>query len=1595
MKKTFTILIAALMLLTMINLPGKAVGQTTPTTLYYETFGNASAQTAVTSYTGWSAQSTMFNGTGTVASHYSGSGNVYKSSKVSSDYTNASGYSCVAFQGTKNTELTTDVIVISGIKVTGYTNLNLSFGIRLDNGNSTTNKTRIYYKIDNATSFSELSFTHPTSTGSWSELNGDISGTGESLTIKVELYTNGGMLTRYDDIKVTGVESTPTPTTYTVSFDCDGGTANCPDDITDLEEGDDFTIPSAAPTKDCYTFGGWFDDELNEYELGETYQCPASDLTLTADWTLNKYTVTYYSNNGETDEDVADDNLECGSAYTIADDPGFTPPTETPTFVNWNTQANGQGTTYTVGQQITISGNLNLYAQWTGATLYAVTFNCNGDNVEGCPANMNVEAGTQITLPDAPTREGYTFNCGGWWNTSDNSRYAPGSPYVVNAAVTFRADWIENQSAPAFTVTGVSNGTTDTYYATASVSINTVSGYTYFYTTNGDEPTTSSTEYTSAIVVNTTGSTTIKAIATQYGCTVSPIGTKTITIVQPNEATFTNGVYASLNTEANYNTWYKYNVSGNQVWSWASYNQTYYAKMSGYASNTNNANEDWLISPKMTVTNGKLAVSFDCAAKFGTNKLCSAQYSTDYPGYGDPSGYTWTKLIDLPYDNSYTFTAQNMTITGVTSDVYVAIKYVSTTSEASTIEINNFTAKQCYPITYYANGGTGTTADANSPYAVGTEVTILENAFTAPTGQEFTEWNTLANGTGTPKNPGQKITMTTDGYELYAKWGEACVDEATMNATTGVAAYNYNGGNKRFDINLSSSVKTLGGCDIYDYGFVYSTTATSPTVDGSDCTKVQVGDSQPTVDDAFEATLEDVTKNATYYVRSYATNNAGTAYSNPISVTVPAAFPTWNISYTTNGTADGSTTVEQGDKISGLKAAPTAANVPSGYTFMGWYNGDYPLNNTAPTFVKNGDAISGDLALKAVFAIAGANNSTTGELTQSEITSNITSSACAYGTEKTYEDTGDGINWIASCFADQGRLWMQIKKDASDSYIKIVAPDVITNVEVLMTSTSNSSGGIADITKHTAFSGTVYLATSAGTSSTGNVGSMSSSNFDGNYANINPTGNNSTLYIQVTGGAARIWGISVTYGGVEYSSYCTTVSPQTAISGTISEGHLTTDGTIAANTAVSITGLTINSGVTLTVNGVISTANPSDLIIEDGGRLIVYNEGVQATVKKEVEGVGDENWSATSGAKGWYFIASPVNGASFSTAAIGGYDLYMLDWANEQWLNQKNDEHSALFANGFQRGTGYLYANKEDLHDDDQLSFAGEIQPLNNEDKATVTLAVDGWNLIGNPLTCKVTVDKAFSELNDDGSGLINQNEGSAINPCQGIAVYGDADDVVTFTKAESQNAAAPSNSASLQMTLAKNVSTRGTVSSKVVDNAIVNFDGNSSLPKFTMIEGDAKLFIPQNGEDYAIAFSNRQGDMPLNFKAKELGTYTISFAGEEMDLNGIYLIDILEQKEIDLSVNPSYTFIGSPADRSARFKIVFRNVNGSNDSDIFAYQSDNDIVVTGEGELQIFDVMGRMIKTQHVSGVQTVDVNAQGVYIMKLNEKTQKIVIR
>jgi len=386
-------------------------------------------------------------------------------------------------------------------------------------------------------------------------------------------------------------------------------------------------------------------------------------------------------------------------------------------------------------------------------------------------------------------------------------------------------------------------------------------------------------------------------------------------------------------------------------------------------------------------------------------------------------------------------------------------------------------------------------------------------------------------------------------------------------------------------------------------------------------------------------------------------------------------------------------------------------------------------------------------------------------------------------------------------------------------------------------------------------------------------------------------------------------------------------------------------------------------------------------------------------VSVSLPGYGDGNGK-------WAFIASPMNYTmtphhvqNLMNTTATHYDLYRFDQgiAGAEWQNYK--AHAGIDSNDdiefrIENGLGYLYANKEDV----TLTFLGK---PNVETESEIDLSytegkpLAGYNLVGNPFTVAAYADRPYYKMNAAGTDVeaVESYWANSIPACTGVVVVANgADEHVTFsTTAPEAPAASTGNNGSLQMTLTK-ANERGDA---FQDKAVVSFNEGMQLSKFIFNDDHAKLYLPKNDKNYAIISSDKQEEILVYFKAKESGIFSISFEGT--DLNNVKLIDKIEDLTVDLSADGSYTFIGVPSDRRDRFVIRFESSAGQETLEVFAYQNGNDLIVNGEGELQVFDVMGRMVMEQHINGVQAMCTSSlqTGVYILKLNGMTQKIVIR
>ena len=146
--------------------------------------------------------------------------------------------------------------------------------------------------------------------------------------------------------------------------------------------------------------------------------------------------------------------------------------------------------------------------------------------------------------------------------------------------------------------------------------------------------------------------------------------------------------------ESNWNDWTKISVTGAQEWRLDTQfgNPGSCAVMSGFASGSNNVNEDWLISPEIDLSSVEGAMlTFQTASRFSGNPL-EIKISTDYTT-GNPNAATWTNLSATLDTNTAAYGWTNSgdidISTFVGGNVRIAFRYTSTSSASTTWEVDN------------------------------------------------------------------------------------------------------------------------------------------------------------------------------------------------------------------------------------------------------------------------------------------------------------------------------------------------------------------------------------------------------------------------------------------------------------------------------------------------------------------------------------------------------------------------------------------------------------------------------------------------------------------------------------------------------------------------------------------------------------------------------------------------------------------------------------------------------------------------------------------------------------------------------------------
>ena len=232
----------------------------------------------------------------------------------------------------------------------------------------------------------------------WEKFCGNLSGGTFYGPVTTECHVSGGTyyrgLTMNKNAKLSGqpidtgdvindTTNTPepnvTPATVTYAYGALGGTY-----ATQIVQAGEKAIEPDVPSRQGYQFTDWYlDDTKYDFNTAVT-----GNMTLTAKWTANSYTITFDTDGGSA---IAPITQDYGTQITAPADPTR----EGYTFIGWD-----KAIPATMPAE-----DLTVTAQWR-INQYTIAFDTDGGSAI---APITQDYGTQITAPADPTREGYTF----------------------------------------------------------------------------------------------------------------------------------------------------------------------------------------------------------------------------------------------------------------------------------------------------------------------------------------------------------------------------------------------------------------------------------------------------------------------------------------------------------------------------------------------------------------------------------------------------------------------------------------------------------------------------------------------------------------------------------------------------------------------------------------------------------------------------------------------------------------------------------------------------------------------------------------------------------------------------------------------------------------------------------------------------------------------------------------------------------------------------------------------------------------------------------------------------------------------------------
>ena len=454
--------------------------------------------------------------------------------------------------------------------------------------------------------------------------------------------------------------------------------------------------------------------------------------------------------------------------------------------------------------------------------------------------------------------------------------------------------------------------------------------------------------------------------------------------------------------------------------------------------------------------------------------------------------------------------------------------------------------------------------------------------------------------------------------------------------------------------------------------------------------------------------------------------------------------------------------------------------------------------------------------------------------------------------------------------------------------------------------------------------------------------------------------------------------------------------PVTITAGSASKAY---DGTALTNNTFTYSGLPAGFYVEATTSGSRTDVGDGENVVsnyvirnsngEDKTAFFVNVTLVPGTLTVNPIGV-----DITVGNGTWHALSSPMHdgGQTYQSPANvthlkdADYDLFRYDEEYGTWENEKVHHYN------FEQGRGYIYRRVTAA----TLTFTGQPHSGNiGVDLSAICsdTALRGFNLVGNPYNHTTTMSEACYTLCTDGAWTAHA-AGYEVAIGEAVLVHTGSARTLEFT--EGGNTKGTGCRPDITFTISD-------MGHKDVVYAVLS-DGEG-LPKVSHLEADLPtLYIPVEERRYAVAMLGDDIEaFPLTFKAAP-GDYTLSIFNSQFSiLNYLHLIDKIAGRDIDLLRDSTYTFRHS-SNQAITDRFLIRLTPELNTEHLtlntpFAHWDGDRLVIEGSGTLEAYDIMGRRLFTEEVSGFKSQVSKAAfprtGVYILRLNGQSQKIIIK